>query len=605
MNLPIPQHGGRVSSAVQQLINTVIKLVALLLGWQLDSIADIAAFATVDDTRIPDGSQKLVRTLWDTFTLDKTSVEVVDGITVVATMSGTGRWLRDLQPNTIWGNQATWYVDAVAGSDEANGATAGTALATFAEARRRIEPVGVRVAMTINILTDLPAGDPVGMSCDGAQLTIEGTPTTVFTGTVNTYTRNVATNVVGTLNNAAWTVADHVGRHLRFTSGAAAGMGAYVLEDLGGGDARLNTIVEEIYPAPPFVFPTTASPGGGDSFVVETLPVVTFEALTYGGQLRIGKLESANAIDSVDSSVTLLVVKASWVISSTNANLGNCYGYIQQQSGFMYLFGGALSGLATFSTTWVQTEPTLDADVAIASGTILQDASIFVLQSDIWFFGNFGNEIVATFDNATFGAGSFILRGTATATRLLQMYAGSEFISDDTTVHTITEQTIRLGDVGNVSIELDTQTPFIDPHTGTLIGIETNAGSGAIGPIKAGVKGALTNVDGTTYALSDLTSSGTNVVPHVATNRGLIRNLRAHLGTQIGADNVQVNVLVDSGSGYAATGITLALTGATVNASDITNAFLVNPGDRIAFQLVRTGGGTTGGADLSLSLECG
>jgi hypothetical protein len=135
--------------------------------------------------------------------------------------------------------------------------------------------------------------------------------------------------------------------------------------------------------------------------------------------------------------------------------------------------------------------------------------------------------------------------------------------------------------------------------------------AGATGSVKAGIKGAIANADSTNYALLDFTESATNVIPYVVTNRSFMRNLRASLGTKIGADAVAVNVLVDSGAGFAATGITLSMTdgggiaGSDTEFADLTHAFLVNPGDRVAFQTVRTGGGATGGADLSVSIECG
>ena len=287
MNLPIPQIR-TLPKSLQMVINMIVKTIATLIGWQIDSVANLAAFASVDDTRIPDGSGKFVRTLLDTFHLDKTSTATVDGITVVATMSGTGRWVRDLQPNATWGSQGTFYVDPVTGSDENTGLTNLVPLATFAEARRRLEPIGVLVDTTIYIMSDLAVDDPVGINCSGEVLTIEGISTTLYSGTVAAYTKNPSTNTPGTLSDAAWTVATYLHKHIRFTSGAADDMGAWILEaDYGGaGNARLSAVIEQVYG-----YPGTAAPGVGDTFVVEDFPTVTMDGLVaYSGIIRMAYL---------------------------------------------------------------------------------------------------------------------------------------------------------------------------------------------------------------------------------------------------------------------------------------------------------------------------
>jgi hypothetical protein len=607
MNLPVPQHGSRVGTAVQQLINLILEMLSVILGWQLDSVANIAALATVEDTRIPDGSSKVVRTLWDSFTLDKNSTAVVDGITVVATMSGTGRWLRNLTPNPVWSSQATWYVDAVNGNDENNGATDSTELKTFSEFRRRVEANGVYVNMTVYIETDLPATDLVGLYCGGDEVTIEGVPTTAYTGTVNTFSKVAASNQIGTLNDAVWTVADHLYKFILFTDGAAAGYGCWVLEDLGGGDARVSEIVEDVYG-----YAGTSTPGGGDSFVVQTLPIVTFDnPFLYTGNLRVGKLQQRDW----GTSSTRIALSCS-ILSTRSCNLTmNCTAMYGLHNNIManiavtgsvnYLYGGAFGllynaaygeGIVTYQDVVVHQA------VPSAIGVGVFNAGLIKMNDDLYLYGAFGSYAMTLNEHSILELNANRVRGITTATRLARVYDGVT-IGTTQTDHSVTEKTVRIDPLA-LDIEFDTQQPFFDPHYKVVVGSAPGAGSGAIGPINSGVKGALNTADGTRYALGDYTESATNVIPMVATNRCMLRNLRAHLGTAIGGtDQIIVNVLVDKGAGFVATGITLTLLAATEDEADITHAYLVDPGDLIAFQLVRSGGATGAGSDLSLSLE--
>jgi hypothetical protein len=245
----------------------------------------------------------------------------------------------------------------------------------------------------------------------------------------------------------------------------------------------------------------------------------------------------------------------------------------------------------------------IDASIGAFGGLSFGYAGRVRFLSDVYFFGAFA-ECLTINSGAELRIDGNRFRGDNTGSARFASIFNNVMIQSYVNDHSVVVSTALLSTLG-VTIDLKTDVPLYEPHYDIRIGMNATKDAGAIGSIKAGVKGALTNVDGTTYALSDMTDSATNVIPHVVTNRSFLRNLRANLGTLVGADLVTVNVLVDSGAGFGATGITLALTGATLNASDVAHSFLVNPGDRVAFQLVRTGGGATGGSDLSISLEAG
>lgn len=62
----------------------------------------------------------------------------IDGITVLPTSNGgSSRWVRQTEPNEFWQRQVDWFVDPVAGDDEADGVTSLTPIRTIAEWYRR------------------------------------------------------------------------------------------------------------------------------------------------------------------------------------------------------------------------------------------------------------------------------------------------------------------------------------------------------------------------------------------------------------------------------------------------------------------------------------
>lgn len=119
---------------------------------QVSPVATLAALAALDDGDLPNGTSIHVLAIACHFTLSTASALTVDGITVVSTFSGTGRWLRTNGPSLRWQNQDTWYIDAASGNDEGDGSI-GAPIASLDEWDRR---TGQRpsVAQTIRIVGD-------------------------------------------------------------------------------------------------------------------------------------------------------------------------------------------------------------------------------------------------------------------------------------------------------------------------------------------------------------------------------------------------------------------------------------------------------------------
>jgi hypothetical protein len=159
------------------------------------------------------------------FKLTRTSTAAaLPGVIVPAT--GGGNWVRAVESRD-WSLQAAWFVNPTTGSDENDGATGPTALATFQELTRRV-PYIVR-SMTVTLDGGpFPASDPIAwqplVAQDGTLTTTP--PTLLIVGTRSTaagpFVIVASTDEVG---NAAPTIdagaALTIGSLIESTNGAA------------------------------------------------------------------------------------------------------------------------------------------------------------------------------------------------------------------------------------------------------------------------------------------------------------------------------------------------------------------------------------------------
>ena len=480
MNIPVPQVQ-KVGHHVQQLINMVIRTIVVVVGWQVDSVANVAALATVDDTRIPDGSSKTVRTLWDSFTLNKTSVEVADGITIVATMSGTGRWVRDIKPNALWGRQATWFIDPTTGDDENVGLLEAAPLATWAEFRRRTESVGYDGDTTVTILSSLPATDPVKLLANlgSGILTIQGRETLVYSGTAAAYSRDVDANPggnnIGTLQDAGWTVADHIWRIVRFTSGAADGFASWILKDLGANNARITTCVDSDTYA-------DAVPSAGDTFDVYTQPTVHDLTITAdygvstGTPINIRNLHLTNtnvfASQAWCADVFAHDCKIDYIaVQHGNMLPGNVLGNFVCQSARMYVMGGALGyvSLGNNSSLYGVLIPVfMEGIPGITYWSLQLDGGSTAAFYDEVGFYDYTDVIVYLDESAYFEVASGI-RGEGNVDVFVKMWPSTTFRWDSSRTQTINTREIELEDSGNTINDFEAETPYYEPHSGVSI----------------------------------------------------------------------------------------------------------------------------------------
>lgn len=265
-------------------------------------VADIAALKATKDKAKQDNARIRVLTLLQEFWLDKGSTAPIDGITVVATKSGVGRWLRNPLPVPAWTAKTDWWQDTVAGDDEYPGDQS-SPVKTMAEITRRLRRVDSAV-YTINQVGTVASTDSVRFtpeisdkgdvflddSQSVARILIKGkrgtVPPTVpptipprFTATSET---DPKTNTQATVTDASVDWSKQIGQILEVTKGKAKGAQAVVLNDLTGGKARVSE----------WAFPSTGAlsagiPVVGDTYEILELPDFSAPILYAGLPSRV------------------------------------------------------------------------------------------------------------------------------------------------------------------------------------------------------------------------------------------------------------------------------------------------------------------------------
>ena len=593
-----------------------------IIAW--DSVADLTALAAL--ANMGNGSARYVRSLRATFILDTASVEVPDGITVVAALGG-GNWVRQAQDDPYWALQSTWYVNATTGDDENDGFTTGAALATLSEFGRRVQHMTLEQVTTVWIEEDCLPTDVLNLQCLGnenARLLLRGVPALALEADVVAFTKDVGAggaNNPGTIELDGWTVADHLGWLITFTTGAAVGGFAWVSADLGANAARIGAILSGALGAFPVAAP---NPAPGDTAQVYTLPQVhialldvdcAFASATYASAVLDSLFATRNTTQCRGSYFEVYHTRADQLENQLAVVwMKNCSGGMQVY-GLLFFYGGTYKNLFAASNVVVLNDLLIDeafpvtypiAGITLAEGVVWKSTSAIT-----GFFGTMTNGITIN-RGAQFNTGGRLI-GNITGKGMTLLSDGTAAL-DPADTNTLVTSGANITMTGGTPTDLTwAQVPYTNPHTGSrVIAANSNTGNltgGVTTDIKVGIKGALTAVvaPGTTvFALQDLTESAVEV-PNLTVQNTVLGNLYAYLGTSPGtaADTVTIVVLVDG----APTALTCALSGATQAASDVNPAHRVRvaPGARISVRVtsVNATGVSFTGANLSVSLELG
>jgi len=265
------------------------------------------------------------------FTLVKSlaaPVPVADGVNVVAPLSGSpvagaanARWFRSTTAPVapfVWSTQTAWFIDPTNGSDTNSGLTAGTAIKTWAELRRRWLASGGVVQTTgnctVTLLGDLPVSDPCDMrgiwvKKGAAVVVTAAAKTTLYSGTITAVqARVLATNTDWAITSAglpvSWTASGCVGKLCRIVGGARDGTTFWIKKDLGAKKATVSSPMTKTsaYPMGNAV-PTYPTPQVGDAIVVEDLVVIhTFRIAETGGDESFSDIANRLVFDHIAAS---------------------------------------------------------------------------------------------------------------------------------------------------------------------------------------------------------------------------------------------------------------------------------------------------------------
>ncbi|HKY36508.1 MAG TPA: hypothetical protein VJN18_11250 [Polyangiaceae bacterium] len=292
---------------------------------------------TINDALYPNLTRARIVSLLDDADLIKTSTLTVDNITVWATLSGTGRWVRRNQPSLAWQLQADWGINPATGNDE-NVGTAASPLASPEELQRRLTQWGsVPNGTVIQVLSDLNIDRPLRLQltlppppngASATRLCIKGTSTVLASGTLTGYTplsraglgaRNAITSAVD--------FTSHVNRKIRLTSGPGAGYYAFIQVGAAGSASITpwaQAFTSDTLQPPGAAVLQPAGIGAGDAF-----EIVELASIGAAPQISLRGGGGANGTNNQTSGVQIKDVRDVQVFASAAAIPT---GYIEAQS---------------------------------------------------------------------------------------------------------------------------------------------------------------------------------------------------------------------------------------------------------------------------------
>lgn len=300
------------------------------------SIARVANFASIDGSILGPGSQVFVRSVQAPWTyVEDAGNLIVDHITVEATSNGGAtRWARCVDSSSAsWAAQTSWYVDPVAGDDEARGADAAHPIKTLAELARRTGSIWI-VSANVDVFfaSYPPATDPLRLRVKFFQNPAGPGPVLTFHPPPLTQSSTGTLSGVTALDRAAnvpWEVADgvvdttgDVGKRIRITSGPNAGAKSWVGKSTGVGLRRTSTFAAWSVTN---LNPTVVAPQVDDGYVIESSPTflcVDFIEVMPGGGAPFPNMATLN-LDGFDfgpivANATTMIINSGCALDFAN-----------------------------------------------------------------------------------------------------------------------------------------------------------------------------------------------------------------------------------------------------------------------------------------------
>jgi hypothetical protein len=346
----------------------------------LEVVDDVAALKLVSVSPSDDGKIVYMLSVKDAWVYHTTSSLTADDITVVEANSGSGpgNWERLNFGSVEWRERDTWYIDAVGGNDEDTGLTSLTPLKTFAEITRRWGPdPNIPNLTNINILSDLPLTDLINITNAYApsMIIFNGYRTTLASGTLTSYLPSVIeSNLAQIEDTVLGGYAPYIGRRIRFTSGLANGMVAWIQRDDGTNKATIST--------PTDLF-SSSNPTAGDTYVIEDLGNITIGSISVHREniVAFNDLFVNGNVTNVTNMIMLgCDLSTATIRNGNNISLTGCLSFSEVYTSLMYI-----SRCASFNTISVLSS-TIDVyndSSAIESGFMYLSNSIVRLYGTI------------------------------------------------------------------------------------------------------------------------------------------------------------------------------------------------------------------------------
>lgn len=276
----------------------------------LGGVANITALSAIDTDELPDIFEVRVQTTYCPWELRKSSTATVDGITVAATPHGTGRWHRlDIDSDTF-SIEPNIYIDEALGSDENDGLTAGTPLASVAEYMRRVAGRVIAQNVTVHVTGSL-SEHVVDVTLYKSYIRFAFTPTTTRTGTISAVNlSNASAKTLADIADAGvsdWTP-DRQCMLVNTTAGARQNASCWVLKNTQSGNQITTKWAKSIFSAPTDI-PTATPANVGDTYAVKALPTCAVAMI-----VATGDLSSAIVYDGCD-----LTGNAAYGLLATNS----------------------------------------------------------------------------------------------------------------------------------------------------------------------------------------------------------------------------------------------------------------------------------------------
>jgi hypothetical protein len=274
----------------------------------LFAVANTSALGVVDDTAIDNGSVVSMLSVKNLWFLDKNSTLSTDGITVIATNSGTGRWIRMIQSHLSWRKQAAWYIDQASGDDENDGSTAGTALASHEEFQRRVadedQPIDVDMVVTFtsDYTGDIENTVSVSQVTQYGSITYQGQRTVIFSGTVTAVTPWATGTTAGTFSDSAlatsFTSSGGLNKLCVLTSGTNSGAASWLTRETVAKTIRYSGFFSDSTFA-------QSDPDMGDSYEVVSLTEITGKITQVGDGFTTFKNISLQPTGGFDAQIQI------------------------------------------------------------------------------------------------------------------------------------------------------------------------------------------------------------------------------------------------------------------------------------------------------------